>query len=223
MFTPFTKQHFFARRTAPFLLSRFWHYSLHIASLSLGEDPLDHFMCGKNLDFYLYCVFSMCDSEFVLISIDFWLTHYLPTFQIWNIRYVNGPPMVHKKIYPKEVFLVHPVRGCTHLIEQGSYQTSLERWKWFFPFLIPFQPIKFKILFCRGQTCKVLTNAMTEFLPVVMVVECYWSDSMNESHFSLCGRVLCLDVWDCAASQSVKVSGQAGEGSRYLLHPKRPL
>ncbi len=28
--------------------------------------------------------------------------------------------------YPKE-FLVHPVRGCTHLIEQGSYQTSLER------------------------------------------------------------------------------------------------
>ena len=51
---------------------------------------------------------------------------------------------------------------------------------------------------------------MTEFLPVVMVVELYWSDSMNESHFSLCGRVFCLDVWDCAASQSVKSLARLG-------------
>ena len=43
---------------------------------------------------------------------------------------------------------------------------------------------------------------MTEFISVVMVVDFYWSDSMNESPFSLYGKVFFLGVWDYAASQS---------------------
>ncbi len=77
------------------------------------------------------------------------------------------------------LFLVHPFMGCTHPIEQSSYQTTLERWKWFFSFPISFQPIKFKIHFCGRQTCKPLANAMTEYISVVAVVDFYWSDSMN--------------------------------------------
>ncbi len=71
-------------------------------------------------------------------------------------------------------FLVH------HLIERGSYQTSLERWKWFFPFPISLQPIIFKVQFCRRQTCNPLANAMTEITSVVIVVDFYWSESVNE-------------------------------------------
>ncbi len=43
---------------------------------------------------------------------------------------------------------------------------------------------------------------MTEFTPVVAVVDFYWTDSMNGSSFSLYGRVFSLYVWDYAASQS---------------------
>ncbi len=42
---------------------------------------------------------------------------------------------------------------------------------------------------------------MTELASVVEVVDFYWSDSVNECHFSLYVRVLCLDVWDTAVSQ----------------------
>ncbi len=73
---------------------------------------------------------------------------------------------------------------------------------WFFPFPISFQPIKFKIHFFGRQTCNLLANVMTVFMPVVTVVDFYWSVPMNEDSFSLCGKVFCHDVWDCAASQS---------------------
>ncbi len=42
---------------------------------------------------------------------------------------------------------------------------------------------------------------MTEFTPVVVVVDFYWSDSVNECQFSLYVRVLCLDAWDTAVCQ----------------------
>ncbi len=38
---------------------------------------------------------------------------YLTTFQTWNIRYVNGPSMVHKKIYQMQVFF--PTKRCPFL------------------------------------------------------------------------------------------------------------
>ncbi len=77
-------------------------------------------------------------------------------------------------------FLVHPVRGCNHPIGWGSYQISLERWKWFFPFPSSFHPISFKIYLLRKTDLHLLTNAMTEFTPVVVVVDFYWSNLITE-------------------------------------------
>ncbi len=44
---------------------------------------------------------------------------------------------------------------------------------------------------------------MTEFTPVVTVVDFYWSDAMNECPFSLYGREFYHVAWECATSQSV--------------------
>ena len=100
--------------------------------------------------------------------------------------------MVHSLLFSTCTFR----QGCTHNIERSSYQTSLEKWKWFFLFPISFHPIKFQIHLCGRQTCKPLANATTELVPVVNVVDFYWSDYMNECPFSLCGRVFCQAVWD---------------------------
>ncbi len=76
------------------------------------------------------------------------------------------------------------------------------------------------IRFCGRQTCNLLTNGMTEFTPVVAVVDFYWSDPMIECPFSLYGRVFCLAAWDSAVSDSVEVSDQTKDRSWYPLHPK---
>ncbi len=64
--------------------------------------------------------------------------------------------------------------------------------------------------FLGRQTCKPLANAMTEFTPVVAVVEFYWSDSMNECFFSHCGRVFYHAAWECATSLSVQANPPLG-------------
>ena len=64
--------------------------------------------------------------------------------------------------------------------------------------------------FLGRQTCKPLANAMTEFTPVVAVVEIYWSDSMNECFFSHYGRVFYHVAWECATSQSVQANPPLG-------------
>ena len=111
--------------------------------------------------------------------------------------------------YPKE-FLVHPVRGCTHLIEQGSYQTSLERWNWFSPFPISSSPIRVKLFFSGIQTSNFLPNALTEFTSVVGVVGFYWPDLLNEFTFSPLLRLFSHAVWDCAASHSASAKPPTG-------------
>ncbi len=85
-----------------------------------------------------------------------------------------------------DIFLVHP-EGCTHLIEQGSYQTSLERWKRFFPFLISFQPIMSRVYILRH------TESLLHFglgIPILFYTGMYWWIIWILEHYEFRDRLL---------------------------------